>query len=322
METLFVSREAELKRRDNTLFIKVDGKSRPMPVEKLRHVVLMGESRLNSRLLSLCGTHGVRISVFDYYGYFKGAFEPVDQSPSGRVKLEQARSILDAAERLSIAREIVRGAAHNLRANLLYYQYRGVSELADPVSRIDRLMEQIGSTRETRDLMGIEGMIHQVYYPAWKTLDPWLDFGRRVRRPPNNPVNCLISFLNQMVYTAVRHEAFKTHLDQSLSWLHSPSSGRASLSLDLAEPFKPVLADALIFRMARRRMVKDNWFDERDGVCLLTDVGRRHVAEQFSTRLEEPVQGRSYREWMYREALNLERQVMGVAEYAAFRRRI
>jgi CRISP-associated protein Cas1 len=322
METLFVSREAELKRRDNTLFIKVDGKSRPMPVEKLRHVVLMGESRLNSRLLSLCGTHGVRISVFDYYGYFKGAFEPVDQSPSGRVKLEQARSILDEAERLSIAREIVRGAAHNLRANLLYYQYRGVSELADPVSRIDRLMEQIGSTRETRDLMGIEGMIHQVYYPAWKTLDPWLDFGRRVRRPPNNPVNCLISFLNQMVYTAVRHEAFKTHLDQSLSWLHSPSSGRASLSLDLAEPFKPVLADALIFRMARRRMVKDNWFDERDGVCLLTDVGRRHVAEQFSTRLEEPVQGRSYREWMYREALNLERQVMGVAEYAAFRRRI
>lgn len=322
METLFVSREAELKRRDNTLFITVDGKSRPMPVEKLRHVVLMAESRLNSRLLSLCGTHGVRISVFDYYGYFKGAFEPVDQSPSGRVKLEQARSILDAAERLSIAREIVRGAGHNLRANLLYYQYRGVSELADPISRIDRLMEQIGSTRETRDLMGIEGMIHQVYYPAWKALDPWLDFGRRVRRPPNNPVNCLISFLNQMVYTAVRHEAFKTHLDQSLSWLHSPSSGRASLSLDLAEPFKPVLADALIFRMARRRMVKDNWFDERDGVCLLTDVGRRHVAEQFSTRLEERVQGRSYREWMYREALNLERQVMGVAEYAAFRRRI
>jgi CRISP-associated protein Cas1 len=322
METLFVSREAVLKRRDNTLFIKVDGKSRPMPVEKLRHVVLMAESRLNSRLLSLCGTHGVRISVFDYYGYFKGAFEPVDQSPSGRVKLEQARSILDESERLSIAREIVRGATHNLRANLLYYQYRGVTELSDAVEMIDRLTKQIGSAAATPDLMGIEGMIHQIYYPAWKRIEPWLDFGRRVRRPPNNPVNCLISFLNQMVYTAVRHEAFKTHLDQSLSWLHSPSSGRASLSLDLAEPFKPVLADALIFRMARRRMVKSNWFDERDGVCLLTDVGRRHVAEQFSTRLEEPVQGRTYREWMYREALNLERQVMGVAEYEAFRRRI
>ncbi len=78
----------------------------------------MGKGRLNSRLLFLCGTHGVRISVFDYYGYFKGAFEPVDQNPSGRVKLEQARSILDEAERLSIAREIVRGAAHNFRAHL------------------------------------------------------------------------------------------------------------------------------------------------------------------------------------------------------------
>ena len=122
--------------------------------------------------------------------------------------------------------------------------------------------------------------------------------------------------------TIVRHEAFKTHLDQSLSWLHSPSSGRASLSLDLAEPFKPVLVDALIFRMARRQMVRENWFDEHNGICLLTETGRKHIAEHFSVRLEEPVQGRSYREWIYREALNMERHVMGVAEYTAFRRRV
>ena len=102
--------------------------------------------------------------------------------------------------------------------------------------------------------------------------------------------------------------------------LHSPGQGRASLSLDLAEPFKPVLTDMLIFRMARRRMLGENWFDLHDGVCLLTETGRRHVAEQFSRRLEEQYGGRSFREWIYHEALSLERQVLEVSEYESFKR--
>lgn len=321
METLFVSREATLQRRENTLFIQVDGRRRPFPVEKIRHIILMSESRLNSKLLCLCGAHGVRISVFDYYGYFKGAFEPMEASPAGRVKLEQARSILDPDDRMAIAREMVRGAGHNMRANLLYYRYRNRAGLDSAIDKMAHLMDQIGKAPDTPRLMGIEGHLHQLYYAAWKSIDPALDFGTRIRRPPNNPINCLISFLNQMTYTVVRHETFKTHLDNSLSWLHAPGSGRSSLSLDLSEPFKPVMADVLIFRMIRKGMVKDNWLDQRDGVCLLTETGRKHVAEQFSTRLEEVLAGRTYREWIYREALNLERHIMGIAEYESFKRR-
>ncbi|MCF8142434.1 MAG: CRISPR-associated endonuclease Cas1 [Deltaproteobacteria bacterium] len=322
METLFVSRDAVLKRKENTLFISVNGEARPFPIEKIRHIVLMSESRLNSRLLCLCGANGVRISVFDYYGYFKGAFEPIDQSASGRVKLEQARSILDPSERMGIARELVRGAGHNMRANLLYYRYRGEMGVNSAVQQMDALMERIGKAPDPPGLMGMEGQLHQQYYAAWRHIDPGLDFGRRVRRPPNNPINCLISFLNQMTYAVVRHETCKTHLDGSLSWLHAPGNGRSSLSLDLSEPFKPLFTDVLIFRMTRKRMIKDNWFEQHDGVCLLTELGRRHVAEQFSGRLEETVQKRTYREWVYREALNLERHVMGIAEYESFKRRL
>lgn len=322
METLFVSREASLKRRDNTLFITTNGMTKPFPVEKIRHIVLLSESKMNSKLLALCGSNGIRISVFDYYGYFKGAFEPIDQSPSGRVKLEQARSIIDHQEKMVFAREFVRGAAHNIRSNMLYYKYRGIKDLNDDLNHINRLINKIGKAANANELMGIEGNIHQFYYRAWKYIDPSLDFVPRVRRPPNNPINCLISFLNQMTYTVVRHEIFKTHLDQSLSWLHSPSVGRASLSLDLAEPFKPVFTDALIFKMARKGMLKDNWFEQHDNVCLLTETGRRHVAEHFSARLEEPLQGRTYREWIYKDALNIERHIMGISEYEAFRRRV
>jgi len=104
--------------------------------------------------------------------------------------------------------------------------------------------------------------------------------------------------------------------------LHSPGGGRSSLSLDLAEPFKSVLADSVIFRLVRRKMLDASWFDQHDGACLLTETGRRNVAEQFSVRLEELYQERTFREWVYREALAVERHVLGVAEYEAFRRRV
>ena len=323
METLFVSREAQLRQRENTLAVTLDGKTRALPIEKVGHIVLLAESSLNTRLLTLCGKHGVRVSIFDYYGYFKGAFEPIDRNPAGRVKLAQAALLLNQQQCLELACKIVEGAVHNMRANLLYYQYRGNTALQPMIDEISRLFKRLPTAKDTAALMGFEGTIHQTYYTAWKLIDPALDFGLRIRRPPNNPINCLLSFLNQMTYTVVRHEIFKTHLEETFSVLHSPLAiGRSSLSLDLAEPFKPILVDTLIFRLVRRRMVEDNWFDQHEGICLLTDTGRRHVAEQFAVRLEEIYQDRSFREWIYREGLAIERHLLGVAEYNSFKRRV
>jgi CRISPR-associated protein Cas1 len=322
METLFISREVKLKRQDNTLKISSSTGTITFPIEKVRHIVLLADSRLNSRLLTLCGKHGVRISVFDYYGYFKGAFEPINQNPSGRVKLAQAELILDEPMRMSIAREIIRGAGHNMCANLLYYQYRGNTQLAGVINEMQVLLEKLYSAKNIAAIMGVEGNLHQIYYSVWKFIDEKLAFGPRVRRPPNNPINCLLSFLNQLTYTVVRHEISKTHLEETFSLLHSTGSGRVSLSLDIAEPFKPILASGLIISMTRRNMIKDNWFEQHDGICLLTETGRKHMAEQFSNRLEEKYGGKSFREWIYLDALGIERQAMGLSEYESFKRKV
>lgn len=322
METLFIAREAQLRQHENTLQIKLGDKVRSLPIEKVGHIVLLAESRLNSRLLGLCGKHGVRLSVFDYYGYCKGAFEPWNHNPAGKVKLKQAALLLEDQQRLSVAREVLRGAAHNRIANLKYYQYRGNEAMKPIIQTLQTQMTKLNTALDTSTLMGIEGNLHQDYYTAWKHIHADLDFGKRVRRPPNNPINCLLSFLNQLTYTVVRHEISKTHLEDTFSVLHAPGYGRASLSLDLAEPFKPVLTDMLIFRMVQRRMVESSWFDQQDQVCLLTETGRRHVAEQFAQRLEEDYQGHTFRYWIYKEALMLEREVLDVSEYESFKRRV
>src|SRR6267143_5465058 len=71
----------------------------------------------------------LRVSVFDYYGWFTGAFEPVANAGSGEVKIRQARLILDPMRRMAVAREIIRGTLFNIMEGLRYYAYRGAEDL-------------------------------------------------------------------------------------------------------------------------------------------------------------------------------------------------
>jgi len=322
METLFITKTAQFKQKDNTVYFQTGGKKRTLPINRIAHIVLLSESTLTTKLLAICSKNQVRISFFDHYGYFKGAFEPSPESPSGKVKLAQASFVLDEPNRLSLAKEILFGAFHNMEANLKYYAFRGKTELRIVIENLKKISFKLLSASNIPSIMGFEGNYHQIYFNAWSKIDTQLDFGKRIRRPPNNPINCLISFFNQLTYTVVRHELAKTHLDETFSFLHSPSSGRSSLSLDLAEIFKPILSDGLIFRLVRKGILDSSWFEEHDSVCLLSETGRRNATQQFSIRIEEKIESRSYREWIYRQALAIEKHVLEVEEYQSFKRRV
>ena len=74
---------------------------------------------------------------------------------------------------------------------------------------------------------------------------------KRVKRPPDNPINALISFGNTLLYTKTISAIYRTHLDQRISFLHEPSEGRFSLSLDISEVFKPVIVYKTIFDLEK-----------------------------------------------------------------------
>ena len=320
-EQLFVCGDARLSRRDGTILVAGGGRKTSFPIETVRHVVWVGDGIVSSKLLQLLGRSGVRLSVFDHEGWFKGAFEPAERPNSGEIRLRQAALVLDGRRRLSMARRIVAAALHNIRAVLAYHAYRGNRRLDTAMAELARRIAEAGTAPDIPSLMGMEGNARKSYYAAWTDIDPRLDFGPRVRRPPNNPVNCLISFLNGLTYAAMRHEIAKTHLDDGFAFLHAASSSRSSLALDLTEPFKPVLCDRLIHRMIRKGELRDGWFDRKPGVCLLTEAGRRDIVARFTERLERDGNA-GIRKRMHEEALAVERHLLGIAEYEPYREKL
>jgi CRISPR-associated protein Cas1 len=319
METIYICGSADISRDESTILISTDGRKKRFPVETVRHVVMTADGTLTTKFLSLCGRNGIRVSIFDHYGWYKGAFEPVVNVGCGEVKVRQAKLLLDDTRRMVVARDIIRASMENIIGNLRYYAYRGRDDLKPLIAKIDALKARLPEAADAETAMGFEGMARRAYYEAWGLIDKRLAFAPRVKRPPNNQVNCLISFLNGMTYSAIRHEIAKTHLDETLSVLHAPSAGRSSLSLDLSEPFKPRVVDRLIFTAVRKGMIGPDWFDEQPGVCLLTEKGRRSLVELFAGALDSQSGVASLRGQMRTEALKLQRHILDMEDYVAYR---
>ena len=132
--------------------------------------------------------------------------------------------------------------------------------------QIEELRKEIYSTRNISSLMGVEGNIRKVYYESWKIIiDQDIDFEKRVKRPPDNLVNTLISFMNTIIYTKTLSEIYRTQLNPTISYLHEPSDKRFSLCLDLSEVFKPLIVDRTIFSLLNKNMITENDFYTDDG---------------------------------------------------------
>lgn len=323
METLYIARDVKLEREAGSLLLRPhEGPKRRIPVRTLKHVVICGEAGMTTAVLALLGRARVRVTTLDWHGNFVGAFEPAGAPAAGRVRLAQAAHALAPEKALTLARLFVSGSLANLIANLRYRAYRGV-DLADDIAALQTAGRRLDAAASTAELMGIEGGARAAYFAAWPKIDPRLVFGPRRRRPPNNRINCLISWFNGLAYALARNELAMTHLDNCISFLHAPTEARASLALDLAEIFKPALCDALIFELVLRNRLEDAWFAEADGVCRLTEAGRQATLTAWTARTENDSEGPSgFRALMRAEALSIERHVLGIADYKPWRRRV
>lgn len=318
MDTVIIPRDARLNRHENALVVTSDAGRRSIPLNGVKHVLCMGEGSISIRLLKDMGRRGIRFTLLDRNGGYMGAFEPEEETPSGRVRVGQAELFLNPAARLEIAKAIVRAQTNSMRGLLLRYRRNGTEGLDTFLDGLDNSTHMIDKANNIESLMGAEGQARAFLHDAFERISPDAALKRRIRRPPSDPVNCLMSFFNALLYSACANELAKTHLDRSISFLHAPGTGRRSLSIDMAEPFRPVLSDALLLSLFRRDYVSGSWFDRKPGICLLNEKGRIKATQHFWSRIEEKTGDCTLRQAIHRQCLALEREALGVGKFKPF----
>ena len=298
---------------------------KPLPVEDIDSIYCFSELRFNTKFLNFLAQKEIILHLFNYYGYYTSSFYPREPYLSGKLLVKQVGAYTDNEKRVVLAQKFVSGAAENIKKNLQYYNTRD-KDLSFFIDKTDELVAKIESTNDVQELMGIEGNIRSNYYFAWNLIiDQEIRFEKRQKHPPTNPINALISFGNSLVYTSVLSEIFKTQLNPLISFLHEPGDRRFSLSLDIAEIFKPLLADRIIFSLMNKNQIQEKHFSKELNRCYLTEEGRKIFLKEFDEKLKTTIQHRqlkksvSYRHLIRLECYKIIKHLLGEKEYKPFK---
>lgn len=326
MPTLYLTEDYALVRRDseNCLLVQVpekkakDGvkaspaRSERIPLIKIDEVVVLGEVTLTASAMHLLLERDIEITFLSHYGQFKGRLSP-PFSKNAVLRMAQYRAHQDMTKRCELARRFVIGKLSNQRTLLQRYnRQQADAEMRQAIDQIGTLLHQLaalplaqaqglhrlvggdnrvaGTPLET--ILGMEGAGSAAYFRCFGKLlanrERW-PFDGRVKRPPTDPVNALLSFGYALLTNKVASAVQLVGFDHFVGYLHSSFYGRPALALDLVEEFRPTIVDSAVLTMLNNRMFTLNDFVVELGAYRLKDEKRKVFFTKFEERLNEEV---------------------------------
>ncbi len=267
--TYWLTSPCRIRRKESTLAIeREDGTRVHVPVTDVRDIVACAPVDINTAVLTLLNQHDIGVHLLSYYGDYAGSVLPAEAHVSGQTVLAQARAASTPEVAITIAADLVRATAFNVRRVV------DRSALRRPLDSLEAGVDLAGTTAQ---LMAAEGNFRRT---AWSIIDTklpdWLRLDGRSRRPPANAGNAFISYVNGIIYARALTAIRLTPLHSGIAFLHSSMERhRHSLALDLAEVLKPLFAERLLLRLAAREQLTPDHFEAEVGNASLSEAGRR-----------------------------------------------
>lgn len=309
-----------------TVFLKEE-KLAEVRLADVSHLSLFGPVQVSTQALHELADRDIPVLYFTGGGWFRSMTAGLSHK-NVELRIKQFEVAANPAAAVKIASAFVAGKIRNCRTLLR----RNAS------TDIDRLLRELASSAEDAEkaesiptLMGVEGMAAKRYFGGFGDLlkdASGFTFDGRNRRPPTDPVNAVLSFLYALLAKELTVAAQACGFDPMRGFLHSPRYGRPSLALDLAEEFRPLLADSVALALVNTGELKPEHFVRRAVGVNLTPAGRKAVLSAWERRLEtevtHPLFGYTltYRRVLLVQARLLARVLTGeIPAYPAFRTR-
>lgn len=300
LNTLFVTTQgAYLAKEGETVVVRVEKETRlRVPIHTLGGIVCFGQVGCSPYLMGFCAERNVAISFLSERGRFLAR---VQGSVSGNVLLrrEQYRRADDEKGSADIARAVLTGKFSNARTVLRrairdHPEKLNAEKVQESVTRLTDALERIQVGLPLNSARGVEGEAANAYFSVFDHLilvqkDDFV-FRERNRRPPLDPVNCLLSFIYTLLMHDVRSGLESVGLDPAVGYLHRDRPGRPSLALDMMEEFRPFLADRLALSLINLNQVQKKGFKiMENGAVLMEDETRKTVLVAYQKRKQDEI---------------------------------
>lgn len=238
------------------------------PLKDIGLAVCFGSVQVTTQAMFALLDQGADIAFLTRNGHFKGKVLAAKSRNVG-LRILQHRRADNAAFCLHVAKELMRA---KLRGGMaLLKKYKRSTHNPAQVGRFEEIRLYQGKIDEVDNvdsLRGVEGAGTRLYWEGFREcLTGGRVFAGRRYHPSPDPVNALLSFGYSFTAREMQGVLESLGLDPYVGFYHTVSYGRASLSLDLIEPFRHIFIDALVLRLFNKRILVDADFyrDEQSG---------------------------------------------------------
>jgi CRISPR-associated protein Cas1 len=289
MAVIYITEQGSIvQRRDGRFVVRKEKTTlQDVPEVHVDQLVLFGNVHLTTPVIAYCLNQGIDVAFLSSTGRYRGRLHGEWPKSAALRQRQYARS-LDAAFCLSQARTLVRGKV----ANLLAFARRQPAspDGPEPVTNLTRVLGRIERAPSLEALLGLEGAASAAYFAAFARWvpAPWR-FTKRIAHPPPDPVNALLSLGYTLVYNRTSAAINVVGLDPYQGFFHALRHGHAALASDLMEEFRPIIVDAMVLTLLKKRMLRpDDFADAGPGVQLKPAALARYL-QAFEARLHTNV---------------------------------
>ena len=298
LNTLYVTSEDSYLALDGENVVVFENKTElgRVPLHNLEEILSFGYRGTSPALMGACAERNISLCYLTPQGKFLAR---VSGKTKGNVVLRQQQydSSRDESISLEIAKNCILGKVYNarwvleraIRDHSLQIDVEQVKSASNFLKNSQNLIQNSQSKDQLR---GYEGEAATIYFGVFDQLilqqKKDFIFKGRNKRPPLDPVNALLSFVYTLLTNTITSALESVGLDPYVGYLHTDRPGRASLSLDLIEELRAVLADRFVLSLINRKMVmRKNFSQKENGAILMDEELRKRVLVEWQNKKKE-----------------------------------
>lgn len=293
LEDVYVSKDGE-----NVVILKDNKVLKRFPIHILQGIVCFNYAGVSPSLMKFAMENNLLISFFTPQGKFCGR---ILGKTNGNVLLrrEQYR-LADDPNNIEFVKNIIYAKIFNSK-KILQRAVRDHGEKLDKkrleqvLSLFDESMQDLIKTNDKDTVRSIEGIAAQKYFSVFDEMilsqrEDFYFIGRN-RRPPEDPVNALLSFTYSLLTYEIQSSLEGVGIDSYVGFFHVDRPGRASMALDIIEELRGYMCDRLVLTLINKNIISRKDFEYKEnGSVLLNEKGRGKVIENWQKRKQVEIQ--------------------------------
>ncbi len=299
LNTLYLQEQGSILRKDGERFsVEKEGKQlNDIIVRRVEQILVLGNITLTTPAMQYCMKSNIPVTFTSQHGSYFGRLEATTADNSAVERFQYLRS-LDEPFAFNIASSIVEAKIRNSRTMIqkrkaMAWESNGeLKEKFDTtLSLMTSLAEHTKSCENMDALRGLEGKAAALYFELFgllfkKELPFYTSAFRRVRRPPTDPVNSLLSFgytlLHNNIFSLVRMKGMNPYI----GFLHAEDKGNPALINDLVEEFRTIIDSMTLYTLNKGVLRNKDFYYRKDKAgCFLCDEARKKFLELFEQRM-------------------------------------